>query len=240
MFSFLRVTLGTISQGTKHWHKLPKRQSEKQSAGRAWVGQQQLCMCPHAASAGGLRDPGQHSTGQLAEELLLWGYHKLSSSPGSYTSKNSKREWTEYRARAPGADPGKHNTSCILGSGNHLQPPTILLLRGAIASPSSSTFLYKHHIYALYIWPRSSPCNPSEHCSLCRTACSGTATYSNRKKHFHRHCPHSTQFLSPPAVQFLLRDHRGQFFPVWSLVKIVYYFWKQIRGQLCSYKEYLQ
>lgn len=79
MFSFLRVTLGTISQGTKCWHKLPNWQGEKQSIGMVWVGRRQLWMLPHAAPASSPRELGS------AASPLPWGQHELSTSPGRVT-----------------------------------------------------------------------------------------------------------------------------------------------------------
>ena len=237
MFSFLRVTLGTISQGTKCWHKLPNWQGEKQSTGTAWVGQQQLCMLPRAASATSPRDPGQRATAQVSQhnhcsELTTNCPHLLAE---VHRQKFKMRvNWAYSQRLVSRSRQTQHMLHPRLW--HQLWPPTILFLRAAVAFPSCSTFLYKHHIYAFHIWPanpslRSSPCNPLRALLPCKTACSDTAAYSNRRqKPFHRHFPHPTQWLSPPTVQFLLRDHGGQSLPPCNLVKKVYYFWKQIRG----------
>lgn len=236
MFSFLRVTLGTISQGTKRWHKLPNWQGEKQSASTAWVGQQQLCMLPRTASTSSPRDRGQHTMARVSQhnhrsEVATNCPCLLAELQRQKFKMRVNRVYSQRlvsRSRQT-----QHTLQPSLW--HQLGPPTILFIRAAVAFPSSSTFLYKHHIYALHIWPanpslRSSPCNPLRTLLPCKPACSDTATSSNRRqKPFHRHFPHPTQWLSPPTVQFLLRDHRGQFFPPCNLVKKVYYFWKQIR-----------
>ena len=211
MFSFLRVTLGTISQGTKGWHKLLNWQGEKQSAGTAWVGQQQLCLLPCTVSASSPRDPEQRAMAQVSQ------HNHRSQATTNRPHLLAELHWLKFKMRVNWAYSQRlvsrsRQTQHTLHSRlwQQLRPPTILFLRAAVVFP----IFFHLSLQALHlcspIWPASpslssSPCNPLRALVSYKTAHSDMAAYSNRRqKPFHRHFPQSNFFSEITEVSFFL------------------------------------